>query len=100
MLDKMEIEGIILRALKNLNDERKSNEHIEVSLSTNLFGAEAVLDSLSLVWVIVDVETALSEKSGHDISLTDDRAVSQKSSPFTNGNTLTAYIEVLVSELE
>jgi hypothetical protein len=38
------------------------------------------------VSVIVDVEGAVSEQAGRDISLTDDRAMSQAVSPFTDVN--------------
>ena len=70
-----------------------------IDLDTRLFGADAVLDSLSLVSVIVDVETAISERVGHDICLTDDRAMSQEISPFSNVNTLSAYVELILSEM-
>lgn len=98
MLDKNAVHDIILTALKNINDERAEGEQIEIGLSTNLFGTDAVLDSLSLVSVIVDVESAVYEACGREIGLTDDRAMSQEISPFTNVNTLTAYILFVLSE--
>jgi hypothetical protein len=58
-----------------------------------------LLISHSLVSVIVDVESAMSEQAGHEISLTDDRAMSQEISPFSDVNSLTAYIELLMSEV-
>ena len=98
MLDKNAVQSIILKALKNINDERGPDEQLEVGLDTRLFGSDAVLDSLSLVSVIVDVEAAVSDASGRDLSLTDDQAMSQAISPFTDVNTLTAYIMLLVSK--
>lgn len=98
MLNKNAIQAIILQALNNINEERSSNEQLEVSLDTRLFGADAVLDSLALVSVIVDVETAVSEQAAREISLTDDRAMGQVVSPFTDVSSLTAYIELLLSE--
>jgi hypothetical protein len=98
MLEKDIIQAIILQALNSINEERNSNEQFKVDLSSRLFGADAVLDSLSLVSVIVDVESAVSERAGRDICLTDDRAMSQKVSPFTDVKALTAYIELLLSE--
>lgn len=99
MLNKDAIQAIILQALKNINEERGPDEQLEIDLNTRLFGADAVLDSLSLVSVIVDVESAVSEQAGHEISLTDDRAMSQEISPFSDVNSLTAYIELLISEV-
>jgi acyl carrier protein len=99
MLDKDAVQAIILKALNNINDERGPDEQIEVGLDTRLFGSDAVLDSLALVSVIVDVEAAISDASGRELSLTDDRAMSQAVSPFSDVNTLTAYILLLLSEV-
>lgn len=98
MLNKAAIQSIILQALNNINDERDSGDQIQINLDTLLFGSGAVLDSLELVSVIVDVEVATSEASGRDISLTDDRAMTQRISPFTDVNSLTDYILLLLSE--
>lgn len=98
MLPKTAIQSIILQSLKNINDERDSDAQMQIDLDTLLFGSGAVLDSLELVSVIVDVEVATSEASGEDISLTDDRAMSQSISPFTDVNSLTNYILLLLSE--
>ena len=98
MLNQDAVHAIILQALNNINDERGPDEQLVINLDTRLFGADAVLDSLSLVSVIVDVEAAISDAAGRDISLTDDRAMSQAVSPFTDVNALTAYILLLLSE--
>jgi len=98
MLDKNAVQDIILQGLKNINDERGPDEQIQIDLDTRLFGTDAVLDSLSLVSVIVDVESAVSAASGRDISLTDDRAMSQTVSPFSDVSTLTDYIVLLLAE--
>lgn len=92
------ITTIILDALSAANVERPPSDQFEVGESTKLFGESAVLDSLTLVSVIVDVETALRDEFGLSISLTDDRAVSQPVSPFTDVRTLRAYIEELRAE--
>ena len=98
MLSKDSIQLIIFHALKNINEERSLGEQILINENTKLFGADAELDSLSLVSVIVDVEAAVSDASGSEISLTDDHAMSQSISPFSNVSTLTNYICFLLSE--
>lgn len=98
MLSKDAVHEIIFQALKNVNDERDPDEQIDIDSTTILFGSEAVLDSLSLVSVIVDVEAAVSQFSGRDVVLTDDRAMSQEVSPFSDVSSLTAYILLLLSE--
>jgi hypothetical protein len=98
MIQKEEILKVIFKALNNLNDELADGNKFEVNENTYLFGANAELDSLSLVSVIVDVEGDVSDLLGHSISLTDDRAMSQEISPFSNVQSLLAYIMVLAAE--
>jgi acyl carrier protein len=98
MLKKDVIHTIIFQALKHINEERAPAEQLKIDVNTRLFGADAELDSLSLVSIIVDVENDISELVGHEISLTDDRAMSQKVSPFSDVNSLTAYIELLTAQ--
>ena len=86
---------IILDALERLNDELDAP--IEVGPQTRLFGADAVIDSLSLVSVIVDVEADVSDALGIPVSLTDDRAINQPVSPFTDPEALAAYVVTLAA---
>lgn len=98
MLDKNAVQAAIFQALNNINDERGPDEQLKVGPETRLIGSDAVLDSLGLVSVIIDVEAAISAASGRDLSLTDDRAMDQAVSPFSDVRTLTEYIILLLSE--
>jgi acyl carrier protein len=98
MLSTLDIQAIILKALANVNSERSINDQFLVDLNTRIFGENSVLDSFSLVSVIVDIETEISEKSGYEISLTDDKAMAQEISPFTDVNSLTTYIQLLLNK--
>jgi acyl carrier protein len=95
-MTKQEALGIVLEALENLNQEL--DEPIPVGEDTPLFGADALIDSLSLVSVIVDVEAAASDALGFPVSLTDDRAINRETSPFTNPGTLADYIVLVAAE--
>jgi acyl carrier protein len=90
--------AIVLQALENTNEELDEADRIEVSPQTRLFGARSVLDSLSLVSMIVDVEQAVSEAVGFPISLTDDRALNQEPSPFNDPESLANYIAEITAE--
>lgn len=83
---------IIYRALRNLNEELEEDKRVALAPDTRLFGPDASLDSLSLVSVIVDVETAVADELGRAVSLTDDTAMTQAVSPFSNVTTLADYI--------
>jgi acyl carrier protein len=97
VIDAEAAELLVLTALVALNDELPEDEQVVVSADTVLFGVDAEIDSLSLVSVIVDVETSLND-AGMDVSLTDDRAMSRAVSPFTDVRALTTYILELADE--
>lgn len=63
-----------------------------------LFGDGRVLDSAGLVTFIVEVERAVNERHGIDISLADERAFSQSRSPFRSLNALVEYVEESIEE--
>lgn len=88
---------IVLAALANANDELDEAEKIAVAADTQLFGADAQINSLTLVSLIVDVEQALDDETGQAISLTDEQAMNREPSPFRNADTLSDYIVELSS---
>ena len=92
------VEEIILTALTDVNDEQSDDEKFEVGPATALFGPDAAIDSLSLVSLIVDVETALNVDWDLPISLTDDRAMTREVSPFTDVQALKDYVLELAAE--
>jgi acyl carrier protein len=94
-----EVLRIVFDALESLNQELDESARVTVGPTTPLFGPDAQLDSLSLVSVIVDVETALTLRWDAPISLTDDRAMSREISPFDDVGTLTDYILELLREV-
>lgn len=95
-VDEADVLDVIYGALRTLNEERGADEQIPVGPSTCLFGEDALLDSLSLVSVIVDIETLASDRFGRGISLTNDEAMSRDPVPFTDVGALKAYIVELL----
>ena len=93
-----QVEEMILAALADVNDELPDDEKVEITPRTPLFGADAQIDSLSLVSLIVDVETALNVDHDLPVSLTDDRAMTREISPFDDVQTLKDYILELAAE--
>lgn len=92
MLNSDQIEAVIYQAIATLNVERDPGEQIPASPDTALFGVDAVLDLLSFVSLITDVETSLNVDHGLDVSLADDRAMSRPQSPYDTVATLRDYI--------
>lgn len=91
-MDRSQIQTIVLDALHMTNQAREDNQQLIVSPDAPLFGRDGQLDSMGLVALIIDIEEALSE-AGHNIMLTNERAMSGTRSPFKDVPTLVAYIE-------
>jgi acyl carrier protein len=89
------IENLIIETITSLDS---GFEAVELNESTPLFGKDAIVDSLSLVSLIVDIEQSLSLDYHVDICLTDDRAMTREVSPFETIGSLTHYIEELIQE--
>lgn len=65
---------------------------------TRLIGKSAVLDSMGLVMLIVDVEQQIESQYGAAVILADDRAMSQNRSPFASVGSLADYAQALIEE--
>jgi acyl carrier protein len=65
---------------------------------TRLIGRKGVLDSMGLVTLIVDVEQRLEEEHDIVVVIADERAMSQKHSPFRSVGSLADYILQLAEE--
>ncbi|MBT4792934.1 MAG: hypothetical protein HON90_15265 [Halobacteriovoraceae bacterium] len=98
MIDLQTSKKIINDALITLNEELDDDEKIIIGENTVLFGLEAEIDSLSLVSLVVDIETVINCEHDYDIALTDDRAMTRDKSPFDNVNALAEYITELTGE--
>ena len=96
-LDRPKIQGIILRSIVAANLGRDEDSRLDVSPDAPLFGAESPLDSLGLVALLIDIEEAFASE-GHTVVLSDERALSQRRSPFRSVASLGDYIEVLLAE--
>lgn len=97
MVTSDEVDAIIFHALEALNADLDPKDQIAMSLATPLLGADAAIDSLGFVSLIVDVETALIVDHGLTISLANDFAGSRAQSPFATVETLREYILTLAA---
>lgn len=93
-----QVDQILFAAIEEINQQLPSNQTIKAEKSTMLFGKDGVLDSLTLVNLIVAAEQKVQEILNIAITLADERAMSQKNSPFKSVESLASYIVVLVKE--
>jgi len=92
------IEKIVFSTIDALNQELNKEDRLKKSLETRLFGGNSNLDSLGLINLIVAVEQNIEDEFDVTITLADERAMSQQTSPFRTVGTLTDYIEMLLGE--
>jgi acyl carrier protein len=96
MQDK--IEKIIIETLVELNEELENESFENPDSKTKLYGANGGLDSLALVSFITDLEEKISDEFEKEIVLADEKAMSAKTSPFRNVESLTLYINSLLEK--
>lgn len=84
--------------MKMLNEQFPAEKQLELKSDTILFGKDAKLDSLGLVNLIVLVEENVLDKFDQSITIADERAMSQKSSPFRTVQSLAEYMQKLLLE--
>lgn len=90
-LNKAEISIFLIDCLKGYVAENDL-EIDEIHGNTRLIGANSFLDSIDLVRFIVELEESINEKYDLDMELMDEKAMSRRTSPFMNINTLSDYI--------
>lgn len=94
-MDKSDIKNIIFEAIEMVNNIREDDSQIPVALDAELYGSNGSLDSMGLVAFLIDIEDALLDQD-IEVSLSDERAMSQSRSPFKTVETLVEYIYSLI----
>ena len=98
MNDTEKIYKAVYRAIDEHNEVRETAAQLEKAPSTVLFGSSGALDSIALVNLVVTIEEIVHEEFGTSIILADEKAMSQKTSPFKTIGSLVHYIASLLDE--
>lgn len=94
-MSNAEITAVVLDAVRYVGEDQKKAELIDATESTRILG---VLDSLGVVFLLTELEERISDKLDVEVVLADERAMSQKTSPFRRVSTLVKYVDLLISE--
>lgn len=97
-MDRSALIDLIITCVRDYRATAPGASGDRIGPSTRLFGPEGVLDSIGLVSVVVGVEQQIRDEHRIDVSLMDDRAMSQTRSPFRTPETLADYILGLQAE--
>ena len=87
---QQELIDLILETANELGDDDIALAG-SLNSDTLLFGEGGVLDSMGLVTLIIAVEQAIEDKYEVSAGLADEKAMSQKSSPYRTVSTLADY---------
>jgi len=98
MVSKEIITHTIFKAVNEINKRLSKKQQLIKSISTILSGSDDKLDSLGLVNLIVAIEQNIEDEFEVSITIADERAMSQKHSPFKTVGSLADYIEMLLNE--
>lgn len=84
------VEGIIIQLLGDqITSQGATTDRLDST--TALFGRDGCLDSLGLVSLVVGLEQALQDELNLNVSLADEKALSQRQSPYRTVGSLAAY---------
>lgn len=95
---RSKIVALVFSSLQNIFLERETPIPNPLDESISLIGPRSVLDSLGLVTLLVDLEQRLDDEHGLALTLADESALSQKSSPFRTVRSLADHICGLIEE--
>jgi len=93
------IQKIIFAQVEEINEQLEFKVPVELGTDAPLFGGnKGVLNSISLVTLIVAIEQAIEDEFDTALILADEKAMSQKNSPFLTIGSLADYIVLLLNE--
>ena len=88
--------ALIVKAASELNLQLEYKIPVERGVEAPLYGQNGVLDSIGLVSLLAAVEQAIEDETGVSITLANERAMSQKRSPFQTIGSLVEYVARLM----
>ena len=88
--------NLVLETVKEIGEDQNNQALIDATEDTRLFGEN--LDSMGIVFLVTDLESRISDELDVDLTLADERAMSQKTSPFRSVKTLAKYANTLIAE--
>ena len=94
----MSLSDLVLEAVKEIGEDQENEALINATEDTRLFSEN--LDSMGILFLVTDLESKISDEVGVYIAMADERAMSQKTSPFRSVKTLAKYAQTLIDEVK
>ncbi len=97
MINKDILLSIIEKAFEELNALRDDAEKISFSTQAELYGPQSKLDSVDLVNLLLAIEEYIEDELDISFTITSEKALSLKNSPFRTVQTLCDYLQTELS---
>jgi acyl carrier protein len=91
---KHKVEEIVFNIIRNNTEDLNIGT---INYDTLLLSEGSAIDSMTIVSIVVDLESELTDAFQKEISLSDDKAMSRKISPYDNVKNLIEYIIELLN---
>ena len=85
---------------ETLNEMEIDDFTKEIDKNTEIFGTKGALDSLGLVEFLVSLEQKIETAYDTSLTIADEKAMSQKNSPFRTVNSLSNFLEIRLADNE
>lgn len=82
---------IVVNTTRQIVAEQGLDAGVNIDAQTRLFGDGGLLDSMALVSLVIAVEQAIEEQFGKNVGLADEKALSQRNSPYRSVASLVEY---------
>jgi acyl carrier protein len=99
MIEKNTAQDIVLKSLREAIEQAGVPAPDALDSETVLVGKGAVLDSLGVVSLIVEIEQRVEAEHGVSVTLANDKAMSQKNSPFRTVGVLVDHLLATIAEV-
>lgn len=90
--------AVVVKSLADLLEQNGEELAGPIDESVVLVGKEAVIDSLGMVSLIVEVEQVLETEHDVSVTLANDRAMSERNSPFRTVGAFADHVCTLISQ--
>ena len=98
MIARSDALTIVVASLKEVFEQVGTPPPDDITEETVLVGTDAVLDSLGVVQLIVEVEQRVESEHGVSVTLANDKAMSARNSPFRTVAVLTDHVIATAQE--
>ena len=99
MSKKQTLLDIIYEVIDEINEIGNLEEKLKKSPDTQLYGPDGQMDSMSIVSMITQVEQEVEDRFDTPVSLTSEKGMSQKNSPFKSIKSLVDFIDGELSDV-